>query len=274
MSRARDGINTLRRPVRQEEIDRFWRQGVVPLRGILDPALVAQIGDAVDAVMGEEGQERFAVRDNVWRSEPFFRKLAFSSPLPELVAALLGSRRVFLLEDTLMVKAPGSAETPWHQDQPYYRADGRAVCTLWMPLDPTDRDNGALRYVPGSHAWGRWFAGPESLTRNSPPIECDYEDIRVLERELDHLEVLSFDLDPGDCMVHHGLTVHGAFDNRTRDRRRRALACGYAGDGARYATRPTAPAKEEDPGLRPGDPLESDLYPCVFDRGASGTRMS
>lgn len=261
----------LRRPVHQAEIDQFWRQGMVCLRGILDPAMVAQIADAVDTVMGEAKREGFTVRDNVWRSEPFFRDLAFSSPLPALVASLLDSRRVFLLEDTLMVKAPGSAETPWHQDQPYYRADGRAVCTLWMPFDGTDRDNGALRYVPGSHAWGRWFAGPESLTRNSPPVESELEDIRVLERELDPRDVVWFDLEPGDCAVHHGLTVHGAFGNRTRDRRRRALACGYAGDGTRYAIRPTAPAKEEDPGLQPGDPLESDLYPCVFDGGAPAT---
>ena len=52
------------------------------------------------------------------------------------------------------MKEPGALErTVWHQDLAYFHVDGDQLCTTWCPLDPTDAENGAVRYARGSHRW-------------------------------------------------------------------------------------------------------------------------
>ena len=47
-------------------------------------------------------------------------------------------------------------------------------------------------------------------------------------------------------------------------RRRRAVAIRYAGDGAVYIERKGMSKLIRDPGLSPGDPLDSKLFPVVW----------
>ena len=42
----------------------------------------------------------------------------------------------------------------WHQDYSYWtRTEPMSHLTCWIALDDSDRDNGCLYYVPGSHRW-------------------------------------------------------------------------------------------------------------------------
>ena len=50
-------------------------------------------------------------------------------------------------------------------------------------------------------------------------------------------DIISFDVEPGDVIVHHVLTVHGAGGN-TSDTWRRAMSFRYCGDRVRYLDRP------------------------------------
>ena len=80
----------------------------------------------------------------------------------------------------------------------------------------------------------------------------------------DELDLITFDSGPGDVVLNHLLTVHGAPGNYT-DRRRRALGGRWAGDGTVYAKREGRfnIALPWDPGLRDGDPFppDNDLFP-------------
>ena len=62
------------------------------------------------------------------------------------------------------------------------------------------------------------------------------------------LEVL-----PGDIVVHHAATLHGAGANRSPSRRRRAISVRYCGDGVRYQIRPGAPTKPHHSEVSSGD---------------------
>ena len=70
-------------------------------------------------------------------------------------------------------------------------------------------------------------------------------------------------MEPGDCTVHHGLTVHGAPGNASTSRKRRAYVMRWAGDDATYHPRPNLQRKLHEPGIAPGGMLDCDLFPVV-----------
>lgn len=172
------------RPVTEDEVETFWRDGVVCLRQILpttwleamappvEDALrgattadLSQMGDdlaahgdaagTVDAEVAAAAPRRgrFRAGTDHWLDLDAFADFAVRSPLGPIVAALLRSAHVWLYEDSVLVKEPGTQErTAFHQDMAYFHLAGSQVCTTWVPLDPVTAESGAVRFVVGSHA--------------------------------------------------------------------------------------------------------------------------
>ncbi|MEV0159464.1 ectoine hydroxylase-related dioxygenase (phytanoyl-CoA dioxygenase family) [Nonomuraea fuscirosea] len=98
------------------------------------------------------------------------------------------------------------ARLAWHQDAPYYGwegFEGRAI-RVWIALTPTSRANGTMLYCRGSHAGG---LVPHGFTGSS------MGDLLQGERaayEIAQEDVLSVDLEPGQCAVHTPATVHSS----------------------------------------------------------------
>ena len=85
-----------------------------------------------------------------WQRIPEYEEFIRESPAAQIAGELMGSRHVRLFHDHVLVKEPATRQpTPWHQDQPYYNVDGRHVCSLWMPVDPVDRES-TVEFVAGS----------------------------------------------------------------------------------------------------------------------------
>jgi ectoine hydroxylase-related dioxygenase (phytanoyl-CoA dioxygenase family) len=121
---------------------------------------------------------------------------------------------------------------------------------------------GAVRYIRGSHRWG-WFdpnifSGRTDSTDEFPPPPD-------IEANLDTYEILSWDLEPGDCTVHHGLEFHGGYGNSSAATRRRGCSFRMAGDSARYATRKKVEPIFREPELCPGDRLVSAVFPLIYE---------
>jgi len=156
---------------------------------------------------------------------------------------------------------------------PYWPIKGSQVVSIWVPVDRATPDNGVVTYVRGSHLWGRSFrpqafgkSGNANAYQDSP-----FEPIPDIDANRDQYELLSWSLDPGDVLVHLGVTVHGATGNRTSNSRRRALAIRYTGDDVRYDPRPGTFMDIEAvrrhvpaPGIPAGAPLGGALFPKVW----------
>ncbi len=166
---------------------------------------------------------------------------------------------------TLLIKEPGTpTRTPWHQDLPYWPIDGWKVCSLWLALDPVTAESGAVEYIKGSHRWGRrykpaTFSGQHDYQEPLPPVP-DIEAMR------DELEIVQFELQPGDCTIHHGLLVHGSPGNLQPHRRRRASVTRWAGEDVVYRPRDGLQDMPADPGIAPDGPIDCDLWPKVWPR--------
>lgn len=260
--------------------DAYERDGVVCLRGVFDAAWIEELRLGVEDAAAAPGPHaevytapgepgRFWGDLDLWQRLPRFRRFVLESPAAEIAARVMGSATATFFYDQLLVKEPGTRErTPWHQDQPYWAVDGRQVCTVWVPLDPVGADS-CVEYVAGSHRWGRAF-NPHHFLDDSPYRGTGLEEMPDIERERDRHRILTWAVEPGDCLVFQAMIVHGAPGTAATAKRRRALATRWVGDDARYAVRPGEVAiPTTDPGLAHGARLAGPLFPQVWPRSAA-----
>ena len=257
----------------------FARDGAVCLRGVFDRRWLEMVAHGVEREMaapcgiakdytpdGRPG--RYFGSLVMWRGVPEFEEYVLHSPAAAIAGACMDAEKVLFYHDHLLVKEPGTEDpTPWHHDQPYYPVDGKQIVSIWMPLDPVDRAT-AVEFVAGSHRWGRWFA-PRFFADGARYYDIEgsaFEEIPDIEAERDSHEIVGWAMEPGDALVFHGLTLHGAPGNLSANRRR-AYATRWLGEDARYAARPGEISPPiEGHGLAPGDPMECETFPVVWRR--------
>ena len=255
--------------------------GVVCLRQVLDAAWTERLRDLAEEMLSapirhpEQSQEltkegdggRFYNEMFIWPRHQGFREVLFQTPPAAIAGGLMATKKVNVLFDQLLIKEPGTPEpTPWHHDLPFWPFQGTRVCTLWLALDEVTIESGSVEYIKGSHRWGKEFQ-PTSFVGDGRYQQEKFEPLPDLEVMRDKLDIVHFDLEPGDCTVHHGLTLHGAPGNAHDERRRRAYVTRWGGDGVTYDPRDGAQPMLHDPGINTGDELDCELWPVVWWRG-------
>jgi ectoine hydroxylase-related dioxygenase (phytanoyl-CoA dioxygenase family) len=210
--------------------------GVVVFREVLTEGEVATLREVLaeraKVLTRDVGAARFWCESHMSTWSPVVRDVVLSGHVPALVAQALGAGRLWLYEDTALVKEVGDAPgTQWHQDVVHYPVRG-SVATAWISLDDVDERNGVVRYVPGSHSLGTLF----EPVRFSDGRRFGGVGLAPMP-DIDLSETVSFSTRPGDVIVHDGLIVHGSPDQYIH-RRRRALAASYVGDDVVYHDTP------------------------------------
>jgi ectoine hydroxylase-related dioxygenase (phytanoyl-CoA dioxygenase family) len=257
----------------------YEEDGACVLRGVIDEQWRDKIAGAIErdivnpgpfyhGYASENGEGKFHGNLRIWQNDEVFGDFCHKSVLPHLARQFFDSESINLFYDQLFVKEPGTTNpTRWHNDQPYWAVRGWDVISFWMSLDPVTEDSGALKFIRGSHKWNRWFQ-PERFgdTKATDDYEKneDYEPMPDIDAALDEYDIVSWDLEPGDVYVFHGLTVHGAGGNLRQDRRRRGYTVRYTGDDAFYDTRPGTSVPLRDENLKDGDRLKGPVFPAIL----------
>lgn len=111
----------------------------------------------------------------------------------------------------------------WHQDGSYWPLRPMDVVTLWVAVDRSDRSNGCLRVVKGSHT---------SDLRELADAKGGDAPLNVLgsathaDADINPDDVVDLVLEPGDVSIHHPNIVHASEAN-TSDTRRCGLTIRY-----------------------------------------------
>jgi Phytanoyl-CoA dioxygenase (PhyH) len=214
---------------------------------------------------GGERKGRFLLDTGVSTRLKDFRRFTQRGAAPEIAAALLHSDEVRFFGDQVFVKEPGTRErTAFHQDATYFEIDGEQCCVLWIPVDPVTLEHGVMQYVRGSHADGCLYKPNVFISQTALP-GAEGSELPDVEGHPEQFEIVHFDVEPGDVLVHHYRTIHGTGGNASRYQVRRAASIRYCGDDIRFKQRPWAPKQlHHTHRLTEGEPLSGPDFPIVW----------
>lgn len=278
---AKHWVGFSRNLVTAQEIRTFQEQGVVLLRNVFrewveklkngiaaNHANPSKYGEWLKSV----DSQTFYFNDYCnWSCIPEFKEFVLESPAAEIAGKLMESELAVFYHEHVFTKDPGTNRaTPWHHDQAYYPFDGWKTCSFWVPVTPVSKES-CLKYVSGSHKWGKWFiptkfASLENYRNTDSDMNTDkaFECTPDIDAESKNYQLLSWDLEPGDCIAFHMRTLHGA--NQTVDSAgRQVVATRWLGEDATFAYRPWEISPPITGGLKPGESIHrSKTFPVVW----------
>lgn len=258
----------------QEIIDAYARDGAVVVRGCFTPEQVELVARGVGRNLADPGPlaavastaedtGRFFEDFCNWQRIPEYEEFIRTSPAALIARDLMQSEQVRLYHDHLLVKEPKTQQrTPWHQDQPYYNVDGRINVSMWMPIDPVPRES-TLEFVAGTHL-GPWLMPRTFRTEQAKWFpEGSLADLPNIEEDRAAFPIMGWQLEPGDAVWFHMLTVHGAAGTTSM---RRAFSLRFLGDDMVHAPRPWRTSPEFAgliDELPEGVPMDHPLFPVL-----------
>lgn len=190
-----------------------------------------------------------------WRITPGFHDILWNPAFLIPAFQLLGGPVRFWHDQLFCKPAHHGGVVAWHQDYSYWtRTVPLSHLTCWIGLDDSTTENGCVHYIPGSHRWE--LLPVTGLTGDMTAIlEVLTEDQRA------QFNPVPSEVRAGECSFHHGLTVHGSFENRSA-RSRRAVVLNVAKDGV--ASSVSEPLLQGVPSLGAGVPLGGRFFPLLY----------
>jgi len=266
--------------VTDEVVAAFQRDGAVWIEGLLAPAWMRLIEQGVKRNVKSPGplaKTHFAGEEGAYFDDycnygvnTEYQRLLADSPIADVMAKVLKTEKLWLYCDQIFVKEGYSLPTRWHQDIPWWLADGPKMATMWIALDPLPSQY-TLEYIPGSWASPVYNHLKGGLGEILPPSDAPV--VPDIEADRGKWPIVSRDCTPGDVLIFHPQTLHGG-GGMCPGGQRRSLVLRFFGEGTRYVERELAP-DPEFPGvseaLRPGDLLRHPWFPQVYPRPKGGS---
>jgi len=275
-------------PLGNEEVENYQRDGVVCLRQVVPPHWMDKIRTGVlraiespslFARMGAAPGAGYNMEIFLWKRDDDLRDVVFGSPLVHLARQLMGADRVHFFYDQLFAKKAGTTTpTPWHHDLTFWPLEGDQICSMWIPIQAVTRESSGLEFVSGSHRWpNRWKAiGPPNGRENGllpsasrELVNPQHEDVPPVDELREKHGLLGWDLEPGDLVAFHPLTLHGSEGN-TSATDRAAIAFRFTGDDVTYHPTPYTFPIFFRHGRRVGGTMGGPTFPQVLPQPIAG----
>jgi ectoine hydroxylase-related dioxygenase (phytanoyl-CoA dioxygenase family) len=214
----------------EAQIRAYEEDGLVIARGLFDAQEVELLRGAMehdpsvrDHMLDRLDGEGRSTRISLWNraGDSVYGLAARCDRMVDTVTRLLGGE-VYHYQSKLTAKEPhvgGAWE--WHQDYGYWYHNGCLrpdLLSCMIALDRSDRYNGCLQIVRGSHKLGRIDHTP--LTQGQNEV-----DPKRMEHILARYPVEYCELDPGDVLIFHSNAIHRSDANRSPNRRWTLLVC-------------------------------------------------
>lgn len=270
----------------------YETHGVLRLPGLIDPAKATEILAVIDDVAAKadqppadgsiisygRGTGRMTIRQ-MWRDIPAIRAFLLDGDLGHIIARIVGAKQLrFWFDLTFLHNGqPDGREgegTAWHHDIAAFSFQGMQIPSLWMALTPATRENSRLEFIDGSHRTvpGYYRAPTPNPNLDDGFLTCPDFDALVAEgRE----KLISWDCAPGDAILIHPFTIHGARGNAgtATQGRRVAITTRWLGDDVRWLPLRNPPSRMhgvKESGITIGSRPRGDWFPLVHDEFAEG----
>ncbi len=192
-----------------------------------------------------------------WRLRPGIHDILWSPAFVMAASQLLGGSVRFWHDQLFCKPAKHGGVVSWHQDYSYWtRTQPMNHLSCWIGLDQSTIDNGCVKYVPGSHQWE--LLPITGLAGNMEAIRAVLND-----SQWDQLmHPVACEMEAGEAVFHHPLTVHGSQANRTPTPRR-AIVLNVFGDGTRSDS--DDELLKGVPPIQRGERMQGQFFPLLFD---------
>ena len=151
-------------------------------------------------------------------AEPRLFEFLLAEEVLDLVQPFIGPNIGLWSSHFICKEATIGRATPWHEDSAYWNGRMDAldrIVTVWLAIDPSLRENGCMRVIPGSHEGGVSDYEPVDGVTNTFSRQ-------VKPELIDEEDAVYFELQPNESSLHDARIIHGAEANTSSLRR-----CGY-----------------------------------------------
>lgn len=166
------------------------------------------------------GEKRSDQLDVPHFGDPRLLEFLLDESVLDLVEDLIGPDIGLWASHFISKESAIGRATPWHSDAGYWNGrfvEFTGIVTVWLAIDRSDRRNGCMRVIPGTHKT------PDGEYVRIDPSANTFD--RLLP-DVDESNAVYFELDPNHCSFHDSRLVHGALSN-TSDRRRTGYTMRY-----------------------------------------------
>lgn len=215
------------RQLSESELDFFKENGYLVIKSVLTPQGLAQMqAESMEAWNKEkEGFDpgkswlQNSLLVNIHHKAPTVKNYYFNGPLVNVASQLIGPN-IKGATSQLTFKMKGNTKPfGWHQDNGYGELEPYNALTTLTALDDTDRGNGCLWLIPGSHREGQIrVAQNEEQKKSGSEIIVEADDNLAAPMEMK----------AGDALIFNCWMLHKSDGNYSSDRDRRILFLRYA----------------------------------------------
>lgn len=197
------------------QIEQYNRRGYILPLDIFSPAEMVVHRAYFDQLMAKaEAQGWNSYSINGWQTYcPGIYDLVTNARILDYVQDLLGETLICWATH-YFCKLPGDGKrVSWHQDASYWPLTPSKTVTVWLAIDDTDRENGAMEVIPGSHLHGQIDFERSTVAENNVLNQS----VRTPESYGD--APVAFELKAGQMSLHADLLLHGSEPNLSTRRR-------------------------------------------------------
>ncbi len=153
----------------EAQVAAYRRDGYLAVPGLIEPERIAELRRVTEAFV--ERSRAVTRSDDVFDLDPrhradapvlrriknpadhhpLYRWVAFESPIPDVVAELIGPDLRFHHSKLNLKGSHVGAPVEWHQDAAFYPHSNDDVLAVGLLLDDATAENGCLAVLPGSH---------------------------------------------------------------------------------------------------------------------------
>jgi phytanoyl-CoA hydroxylase len=141
----------------------------------------------------------------------FFKKFSNQNKIKEIGNFFLKEESKIRHFEYFAKPAKIGLASPMHQDNYYWNLVNPNAFTIWIAIDNANKKNGSVDYLIGSH-----LKLHKHIASYAPGSSQKIKNISTLKK----YKSKSFNLEIGDCLMHHSQIIHGSKKNLSNNSRR------------------------------------------------------
>lgn len=202
-------INTKARRLSKKEKIQFLNDGYVKNLPVFSSEGVKKIQEVFKNLSNRLPKNIDINKTNMWnKASKSFYEISATSTILDYVEDVIG-KNFYLWGGMFFFKEKKSKSiVPWHQDSQYWPLKPSKSVTVWLAVYDTDRENAAMKIIPGSHK-------VKNYSHNQNNNKNYLLNKEVSGKDIKNKKVVYMDLKAGEISLHSDALLHASDENKS-----------------------------------------------------------